>query len=174
MTSATKASAINSVDSTREVERLDVAQLGALLRERRGNLSLRQAAAAANVSFSTFSRVEAGSQPDLTSFLLLCAWLGLPPSQFFASVAPREEAPLEVAIAHLSSDPRLEAEQAGQIAEVMRNMYIAFAKTQASRPVVACHLRAAAVMRPGVSTRLSSILRELNDKLAAEIAAGRL
>lgn len=161
-------------DTSPSVERLDLAQLGALLRERRGKLSLRQAAADAGVSFSTFTRIETGSQPDLTSFTLLCAWLGVSPGEFFTPVTEREVAPIDEAIAHLASDPRLEPEAASKIADVLRNMYNVLAKAPTPRPVVACHLRAASVLRPGVPHRLNHLLGEMHDKLAARVAAGEL
>src|SRR5437879_3294507 len=110
-------------DTPASVEGLDLARLGEMLRERRGKLSLRQAAAEAGVSFSTFTRVEAGAQPDLTSFTLLCAWLGVSPGQFFAPVAQRQVAPIDEAIAHLAGDPRLGPDAASKIAAVLRNIY---------------------------------------------------
>lgn len=161
-------------DKSLDVERLDLTQLGAMLRERRGKLSLRQAAAEAGVSFSTFTRIEAGAQPDLTSFTLLCGWLGISPGQFFTPVTERQLAPIDEAIAHLSADPRLEADAASKIADVLRNMYEVLAKAPAQKQVVACHLRAASVLRPGVPNRLSSMLREMHQKLAALVAAGDL
>ncbi|SBS77705.1 Helix-turn-helix protein [uncultured Mycobacterium sp.] len=157
-----------------EVERLDMSGLSAMLRARRGKLSLRQAASDAGVSFSTFSRVEAGAHPDLTSFMLLCAWLGVAPSQFFAPVVSRERGPLEEAITHLRSDPRLEPEAAKQITGVLRDMYAVLAKTEVAQPVVACHLRAASVLRPGVPERLNTLLTEMHDRLAERIDAGEL
>ena len=74
-----------------EVPHLDVEALGEMLRERRtaSGLSMRRAADAARVSFMTLSRVERGAQPDLATFLRLCAWLRLPPETFFVSGAPR-------------------------------------------------------------------------------------
>lgn len=165
---------IGTSNPTPHMERLDLAQLGAMLHERRGRLSLRQAAAEAGVSFSTFSRIESGAQPDLTSFTLLCGWLGVSPGQFFVPVALREVAPIDEAIGHLASDPRLEPEAAGKIADVLRNMYDALAKAPAERQVVACHLRAASVLRPGVPQRLNSMLGEMHEKLAARVTAGEL
>ncbi len=156
------------------VERLDIAQLGALLRERRGKLSLRKAAEDAGVSFSTFTRIEAGAQPDLTSFTLLCAWLGVSPGEFFTPVTVREVTPIDEAIAHLASDPRLEPEAARKIADFLRSMYDGLAKAPTQRQVVACHLRAASVLRPGVPHRLNSLLVEMHEKLAARVAAGEL
>jgi len=161
-------------DRFESVERLNLAQLGALLRERRGTLSLRQAAAEAGVSFSTFTRVEAGAQPDLTSFTLLCAWLGVSPGEFFTPVAERQVAPIDEAIAHLAADPRLAPDAATRIADVLRNMYDVLAKAPAQQQVVACHLRAASMLRPGVPQRLNSLLGEMHDQLAARVAAGEL
>lgn len=156
------------------IERLDVAQLGSMLREHRGSLSLRKAAADASVSFSTFSRVEAGSQPDLTSFMLLCAWLGVPPSRFFAPIVPREVNPIDEAISHLTSDPRLEPAAATKISEMLRTMYDALAVNIAGPPVVACHLRAASVLRPGVPQRLNKILGSMHESLERKVAAGEI
>lgn len=137
-------------------------------------MSLRQAAAEAGVSFSTFTRIETGAQPDLTSFTLLCAWLGVSPGQFFTPVTERQVAPIDEAIAHLAADPRLEPDAASKIADVLRNMYDVLASAPGQRQVVACHLRAASMLRPGVPSRLNSLLGEMHDKLAARVAAGEL
>lgn len=161
-------------DRPHEPEQLNVSQLGAMLRERRGNLSLRQAAQEAGVSFSTFSRVEGGSHPDLTSFTLLCGWLGVAPAHFFAPTSRREIEPVEEAIAHLSSDPRLAPEAAQKIADVLRGMYSALARERVEAPVLACHLRAASVMRPGVPERLNSLLAKMHSGLERRIATGEL
>ena len=93
-----------------EVPHLDVEALGEMLRERRtaSGLSMRRAADAARVSFMTLSRVERGAQPDLATFLRLCAWLRLPPETFFVSGAPRETETPEAVLQHLLADPRLE------------------------------------------------------------------
>jgi transcriptional regulator with XRE-family HTH domain len=153
------------------VERLDVSTLGAMLRARRGKLSLRQAAADAGVSFSTFTRVEGGATPDLTSFQLLCDWLGVSPSQFFRQVPTRGLTPIDEAIAHLSADPRLEPDAAKKISAMLRDMYGALAKNDIEQPVIACHLRAASVFRPGVSERLNALLSDIHDRLAERYAA---
>ncbi len=156
------------------VEPLDLRQLGSMLRQRRGDLSLRQAAAEAGVSFSTFTRVEGGSQPDLTSFTLLCAWLGVPPAQFFGTTPERDVEPIEEAIAHLTSDPRLAPGAAEKITDVLRAMYDNLASAAERRAPIACHLRAAAVMRPGVPERLDTLLVDLNRRLEERVAAGEL
>ncbi len=171
---ADRNSVTGASDNSSTVERLDLAQLGGMLREHRGRLSLRQAAAEAGVSFSTFTRIEAGAQPDLTSFTLLCEWLGVSPAHFFTPVNERQVTPIDEAIAHLTSDPRLEPDAALKIADVLRNMYDVLAKGPAQRQVVACHLRAATTLRPGVPHRLNSMLGHMHDTLAARVAAGDL
>ncbi|MEU1343268.1 helix-turn-helix transcriptional regulator [Streptomyces sp. NPDC005827] len=161
--------------ASQEVEKLDVDELGTLLRERRGKLSLRQAATAAGVSFSTFSRVEGGAQPDLATFTRLCAWLSVPPSRFFTPVVEREISPIEQAISHLRTDPRLSDEAAEKIGSVMRDLYDALAQdVEPSRPAVACHLRATNVMRPGVAQRLAPLLGDMQDELRRLVEAGEL
>lgn len=152
-----------------------MAQLGRLVRERRGNQSLRQAAADAGVSFSTMSRVETGAQPDLASFARLCAWLGLSPSKFFSPVTQRAVEPLEDVIAHLSADPRLTPQAASTISGVLKEMYAALAQAaQPAAPLVACHLRAAPIMRPGVPQRLGSVLSDVHQALEDLVTEERL
>ncbi|WP_433358738.1 helix-turn-helix domain-containing protein [Streptosporangium sp. CA-115845] len=158
-----------------ETERLAIGELGRLLKERRGNLSIRKAAADAGVSFSTWSRVEAGSQPDLATFTRLCTWLGVSPARFFNSVSERESSPLDQAISHLRTDPRLTDEASAKISSVLRDMYDALAREAGpARPPVACHLRATSVMRPGVPQRLATILSDMHDELVRQIEIGEL
>lgn len=146
-----------------------------LVRERRGSLSLRQTAEEVGVSFSTLTRVEAGAQPDLTSFTKICAWLGVAPSRFFSPVAERDVDPLELAITHLHQDPRLTADAANSMADMLKQMYSVLAQsTPQARPLVACHLRAASAMRPGVPHRLSALLTDLHAGLERLAEAGEL
>ncbi|WP_344242544.1 helix-turn-helix transcriptional regulator [Actinocorallia libanotica] len=158
-----------------ETERLAIGELGRMLKERRGSLSIRKAAADAGVSFSTWSRVEAGSQPDLATFTRLCTWLGVSPARFFNPVSERETSPLDQAISHLRTDPRLTAENSAKISSVLRDMYEALARDVVpARPPVACHLRATSVMRPGVPQRLAGILNDMHDELVRQIEIGEL
>jgi transcriptional regulator with XRE-family HTH domain len=148
---------------------LDVSELGRLVREKRAKdeLSIRQAAAVARISFSTLSRVEGGAQPDLATFTSLCAWLGVSPARFFAPTTHRTQSALDEAIEHLITDPALSPEAAEQIASMMRAMYQALAaqEPEPSAAPLALHLRAASVMRPGVPERLASLLRDMREAL---------
>lgn len=157
-------------DSETPAPDLDISELGRLVRQKRADeeLSIRQAAAQARVSFSTISRVEAGAQPDLTTFTSLCAWLGVNPSRFFTPISRRAQTPLDEAIEHLVTDPALTSGAAERIASVMRDLYQALAtqpsSTKTAKPL-ALHLRAATIMRPGVPERLASLLNDMREAL---------
>ncbi len=148
---------------------LDLSELGRLARQKRADehLSLRQAASLARVSFSTLSRIEDGAQPDLSTFVSLCAWLGVEPSRFFSPMARRTQSPLEEVIEHLVTDPALTPEAGERIAAVVRDLYRALAHetSMPSTAAMALHLRAASVMRPGVPERLASLLKDMREAL---------
>ena len=148
---------------------LDISELGRLIRAKRAKdeLSIRQAAADARISFSTLSRVEAGAQPDLATFTSLSAWLGVDPAKFFGPITHRTQTPLDEAIEHLVTDPALSPKAAEQIASMVRTMYQALADQAPKPPVapLAVHLRAASIMRPGVPERLASVLRDMREAL---------
>jgi transcriptional regulator with XRE-family HTH domain len=142
-----------------------VEALGQLVKEHRGPLSIRQAAEEAGVSFSTLSRVEAGAQPDLATFLRLCAWLGEPPERFFRPSAHRTPDTIAGVTSHLMADPRLSPKAAERIVAVVRDLYQALARDAQEPPTLAVHLRASSTMRPGVPERLGSLLRDMHDSL---------
>lgn len=164
----------HSGDGQEEI--LEVAELGRLVRERRedNHQSVRQAALEVGISFATLSRVEDGGQPDLVTFMKLCAWLGRPPSTFFRSVAERPTDHLESALSHLVTDPRLTPEATDRISSVMRDMYAVLAQTPAPVAVMDVHLRATPVMRPGVPQRLVGLLTDMRQALVERMAAGQL
>lgn len=158
------------------VSHLNSEALAEALRQWResAGLSIRKAADDANVSFMTLSRVEAGGQPDLATFLRLCAWLRVPPETFFITGAPRDTATPEVVATHLLADPRLERQAASRIASVVRDMYAALASEPRTPVTVTCHLRAAATLRPGVPERLGELLGAMQDRLLELEAKGAL
>ncbi len=153
---------------------LDTVALAQRLRDRRGSMSVRQAAADADVSFMTFSRVESGSQPDLATFMKLCAWLRVPPEEFFIRGARRDTDTLDAVTRHLVTDPALDREAAESIARVVRDMYGALARQQTPPPTVACHLRAASALRPGVPERLGALLGDMHSRLQDLASSGEL
>jgi hypothetical protein len=57
---------------------------------------------------------------------------------------------------------------------MLTEIYSALARDVAPLPVVACHLRASSVMRPGVPERLATVLRDMRDELERQVDAGAL
>jgi transcriptional regulator with XRE-family HTH domain len=151
-----------------------VEELGRLVREHRGRQSIRQAAAEAGVSFSTLSRVEAGAQPDLATFLRLCAWLEVPPERFFRSAAQKPTDTIDAVASHLFADPRLSPDSAERIAQVVRDLYTALAQESREPEPLALHLRATTTMRPGVPERLARLLHDMRSALEQRLTDGSL
>ncbi len=153
---------------------LAVEELGQLVKRHRGHQSIRQAAAEALVSFSTLSRVEAGAQPDLATFLRLCVWLEVPPERFFRSGLQRPASTVDEVTSDLYADPRLSKEAAERIAAVVRDLYAALAREVDEPAPLAMHLRAAPVMRPGAPERLAELLRDVRAALEQRLSEGTL
>jgi transcriptional regulator with XRE-family HTH domain len=151
-----------------------VEELGRLIREHRGHQSIRQAAAEAGVSFSTLSRVEAGAQPDLATFLRLCAWLEVPPERFFRTAIQKPTDTIDAVASHLFADPRLSPDAAERIAQVVRDLYTALARETHEPEPLALHLRATATMRPGVPERLADLLHDMRSALEQRLADGSI
>lgn len=73
---------------------LPIAELGRLITRKRAGLGIRSAAAQAEVSPATLSRVENGHLPDLATFAKICRWLEVDPAQFLGIERPDgDEAP---------------------------------------------------------------------------------
>lgn len=163
-------------DDPPDQEILDISELGRVVRKRRedNGLSVRQAAQAADVSFATITRVEDGNQPDLTTFLKLCAWLGRSPSSFFRPVAERPVDHLGKALEHLAADPHLDDRAADKIVSLVKDLYAALARPVQPAVALDMHLRVAPVMRPGVPERLAGILTDMRDTLTDKIGKGEL
>ena len=61
---------------------LAIGEFGALIARRRGGRGIRAAAAEADVSSATLSRVDNGHMPDLLTFAKICRWLDVDPREF--------------------------------------------------------------------------------------------
>jgi transcriptional regulator with XRE-family HTH domain len=146
-------------------ETLDLSNLARMLKERRGSLSLRQAAAEAGVSFSTFTRVEAGSQPDIVSFTKLCAWLGVSPSEFFTSITVRQMSRVEDIVHQVRTDPTLSKGSAEHIANMIRQLYSVLSKPRELKQDNLRVIRAASMLRPGTPARFRALIVDLEAAL---------
>ncbi len=107
---------------------LDTERLATMVRTKRAARGLREAALeAGDISPSTLSRVENGKPPDMETFLLLCDWLRVPPSEFFGNTAGEkrhgaEDASEAMAI-HLRADKTLDPATANALAALVKAAY---------------------------------------------------
>lgn len=68
---------------------VDLKRLAALTVRKRGTKGLREIATLIGVSVPTLSRIEKGNMPDLETFMKLCSWLEVSPSDFQIESGPR-------------------------------------------------------------------------------------
>jgi transcriptional regulator with XRE-family HTH domain len=97
---------------------LRLSELGTLVREKRGNMGVRAAAAEADVSSATFSRVENGQIPDLATFAKICRWLGSDPKQFLGLPEQNAEKP-PTAFVHFKKDIAINQKTATSLAQLI-------------------------------------------------------
>jgi transcriptional regulator with XRE-family HTH domain len=100
--------------------KLTLAQLGEMLRSKRGERGVREVAHEIGVSPATLSRVERGNIPDLGTFAKICKWLELDPAEVLGLEKGRsaQEAPL-IATAHFRAGQTANPELANALAEMI-------------------------------------------------------
>jgi transcriptional regulator with XRE-family HTH domain len=96
----------------------DLARLAKAVREKRGDRSLRAIAPEVRVSFSTLSRVESGSYPDVVNLVLIFAWLQANPADYF--ILDNDHDPLSVQLRAMQG---MSAETASALMDVIRAVY---------------------------------------------------
>jgi hypothetical protein len=108
-------------------------------KRRSKGLSIREAAAEANVSAPTLSRVERGHLPERDTLLRLARWAGVRIDPVLHEVARRarnaavhgpDASTLEAVELHLRADKNLSAEDAEALSEMFRLAYSALAQKQ--------------------------------------------
>lgn len=97
---------------------LRLSELSSLVREKRGNMGVRAAAAEVGISSATFSRIENGQIPDLATFAKICRWLGTDPKQFLGLPEQKPEKP-PAAFVHFKKDVAIDPETAGSLARLI-------------------------------------------------------
>ena len=103
---------------------LNVGELAALLRERRGKRGLRTIAEEiGGVSASTLSRIEQGKIPDLDTFVRLCQWLDVSPDRFIPRTTSKEMSTPEMITAHLRADRALDPKTIEALATMIQLAY---------------------------------------------------
>jgi transcriptional regulator with XRE-family HTH domain len=122
---------------------IDIRELAALLRAKRGATGLRAVAQEIKekygpVSSSTLSRVEQGNVPDLDTFVRLCRWLEVPTERLMFGAKdtkirqPRQDS-AEVIKAHLRADRTLDPNTAEALAKMIQLVYDATKKGAISK-----------------------------------------
>ena len=108
---------------------LDTKKFAAMVRARRGELGLRDAAATISeitgkISPATLSRVEQGKAPDVDTFLRICTWLHADPSDFAMKQSKNSTAgkrgTLEIVEGHLRADKALSPKATDAIVDMIR------------------------------------------------------
>jgi transcriptional regulator with XRE-family HTH domain len=98
---------------------LDIVAFGRLLAAKRGARGVRAAAAEAEVSSSTYSRVENGHMPDLETFANLCRWLEKDPAEFLGLEKSKSNAATPTAVVHFKKDKTVKPETAKALGELI-------------------------------------------------------
>lgn len=97
---------------------LRLSELGTLVREKRGTVGVRAAAAEAEIATATFSRVENGQIPDLATFAKICRWLGSDPKQFLGLPNEKSDKP-PTAFVHFKKDVAISPKTAQSLAQLI-------------------------------------------------------
>lgn len=104
---------------------LNAEKLANLVRSKRGNRGLRETAKEiGNVSPSTISRVENGKTPDMDTFLALCDWLEVLPTELINNTEEKKQSDtLEAIEIQLRADKNLEPAIADALASLVKAAY---------------------------------------------------
>jgi transcriptional regulator with XRE-family HTH domain len=94
---------------------LPIEELGNLIARKRGSRGIRAAAAEAEVSPATLSRVENGNLPDLATFAKICRWLNVDPARFLGVHRDALPPGPDRAVAHFRKNPTVSKETANSL-----------------------------------------------------------
>ena len=102
------------------VAKVTLQNLGTIVREKRGDRTLRAVAADIGTSAPTLSRIESGKMPDLQTFGKLCRWLEIDPASLLG-ISPRthDEPRQELAVAHLKTNREVAPDTATALANAI-------------------------------------------------------
>jgi transcriptional regulator with XRE-family HTH domain len=100
--------------------------LGAMVRERRGDRTLRDTAREIGIGSATMLRVESGRTPDVETFAKICKWLDLDPGTVLGvkpeprsnESAPDADVPLRLS-AHFKADAAPQQETISALAQML-------------------------------------------------------
>jgi transcriptional regulator with XRE-family HTH domain len=96
-----------------------IGEFAKLLKSKRGQRGVRAVALDADVSASTFSRVENGHLPDLETFAKLCKWIDRDPKDFLGLADTRDQLPERAAVGHFKKKKTVSLETAEALGKLI-------------------------------------------------------
>jgi transcriptional regulator with XRE-family HTH domain len=123
-----------------KMQRKPLESLGAIVREKRADKKLREAAREIGIGPATLMRVEAGRIPDLETFGKLCSWLEMDPTEFKGigsdELAKRKAKSHSDEMIELSAHFRADKTPRPETIEALAQMVFLTLKNQPGRPNV--------------------------------------
>ena len=105
-------------------DQIDISELAAMVRQRRGDQGLRKTAIEiGGVSAATLSRIEQGKVPDFHTYLRICGWLGIQPATKMSMHSSDATGTVDKLAAHLRADRNLTPESALALERLIRQAY---------------------------------------------------
>lgn len=130
---STKLNATPSGGPMPELGEVDMDLVSDLLKNKRGAMSLRKAAAEIGVSAPTLQRIEAKQVPTTSSLVRVAEWLGVSVDDLRRSRREeRSRSTVEQIEVYLRADPNLDKDAATTIASVVKQVYDGFRKKKKS------------------------------------------
>ncbi len=109
------------------MSKLTIQRIGIEIKNKRGTKGLRETAKIIGVSAATLSRIESGKQPDLDTFVKICKWLEINPSEILSFEETQPFSSDDVnnnsfTSAHLRANRELSPETASHLTQAILSM----------------------------------------------------
>jgi transcriptional regulator with XRE-family HTH domain len=119
------------------MRRKPLESLGGMVRERRGDETLREAARNIGIGPATLLRVESGRVPDVATFGRICAWLGVDPAVFLGTGVKPASSLAELSGGEIQVSAHLRADQTPlpETMQALAQMLLLAARIQPPRSV---------------------------------------
>ena len=101
---------------------ININALSKMIKSKRSDRGLREAANDIGISVSTLSRVENGNLPDIDSYMKLCKWLEVS-IEFFTSPQKSKDSKKQVVVANLRADKTLPKDVAEALIKMINLAY---------------------------------------------------
>lgn len=103
---------------------LDIEMLSDLVRSKRGRCGLREVSPIVGISPSTISRIERKVIPDMATFLAICDWLEIEPTEFIKNTkAKRKPQDYSIICSELRADTRIDSNIGNALASLIEAVF---------------------------------------------------